>query len=194
MSELDNVIRLSNLTDQYGTILQHRYLPEQELVLCKCETVIVFLSLSGAITDSIPVNQAETLVAIKECDTGHQILMRNKDKLCLIRNTPAGAERIKFSEAGPNSNTAVWSPCGRHIAVGHNYDSSVSVWRTDSGKLVWKQSTTWDTDGQCLQRPDLFVTGWSRDGRYIVTSSKYLIAWSIIIWHAESGNIAAVIN
>ena len=194
MSELDNVTVLNSLNDQYGTILQHRYLPKQELVLCKCETAIVFLSLNGTITDSIPVNQAETLVAIHECDTSCQILMRNKDKLCLIRNTPAGSERIKFTEPSPNSNTAAWSPCGRHIAVGHNYDSSVSVWHTDSGKLVWKHSTTWDMDGQCLQRPDLVVTGWSSDGRYIVTSSKYLIALSIIIWRAESGDIAALIN
>jgi WD40 repeat protein len=194
MSEVDNVLGLSSLSDQYGTILQHRYLREQELVLCKCETAIVFLSLNGAIIHSIPVNQAETIVAVNESDTGCQILMRNKDRLYLIRNTPAGTQRIKFSEPGPNSNTAAWSPCGRHIAVGHNYDSSVSVWRTETGKLVWKHSTTWDMDGQCLQRPDLVVTGWSGDGRYIVTSSKYLIAWSIIIWHAESGNIAAVIN
>jgi hypothetical protein len=59
MSELDNVIGLSDLYDEYITILQHHYLPEQELVLCKCETAIVFLSLNGAITDSIPLDQAE---------------------------------------------------------------------------------------------------------------------------------------
>lgn len=194
MPELDNVIGLSSLHDEYGTILQHRYLQEQELVLCKCETAIVFVSLNGAITDSIPLDQAETLVAIHECETGCQILMSNHDRLSLIRNTPAGAERIELSEPGPNSNSAVWSPCGRHIAVGHNYDSSVSVWRTDSGELVWKHSITWDMDGQCLQRPDLVVTGWSRDGRYIVTSSIYLIAWSFIIWHAASGEMAAVIK
>ena len=194
MPELDNLICLCNLYDKYGSILQHRYLPEQELVLCKCEAAIVFLSLNGAITDSIPVDQAEALVAIRECDTGCQILMSHHDRLSLIRNTPAGTERIEFSESGPNSNSAAWSPCGLLIAVGHNYDSSVSVWCTDSGKLIWKHSTTWDMDGQCLQRPDLIVTDWSRDGRYIVTASKNLIAWSVIIWHAESGEMEAVIK
>ena len=194
MHDLNNVVGINNLTVKYGTIHQHCYLKDQELILCKCDSALIFVSLSGAIINSVPVEQTEMIVATHKDDTGWQILLKNDDRLSLIRNTSLGAIRIHFTEPGANANSAAWSPCGRYIAVGHEHDTSVSVWCTESASQVWKRSATWDMDGQCLYRPSLTVSGWSEDGRYIVTAAEYLISYSIIIWNAVSGEMATLIK
>ena len=194
MNDSHNVTNDVHLYDEFGSIMQYRYLPKQGGVLCQCESALLLVSLNGDIITSIPIKQREVIVAAYEIESGWQVLTKVNNILTLFRVTQRDEKRICLEKADPDAKSACWSPCGQFIAIGHASDSSVSVWHTNNGKHIWTRSIKWDVEEFLLDwPPSLTVSGWSEDGKYIVTSAD-LISSSIVIWCADSGEVQTMIN
>jgi WD40 repeat protein len=184
------------LPEEFGYIMEYRYLPLRGAVLCQCDSSLVLISLDGDIILSSPIEEGEGrgIVAINEDDVGWQVLLNNQDKLTLLVFTEENEERVYFETPEPGVESACWSPCGNFIAIGHTGESSVSVCRVDNGKQVWTRSLNWDVDDFMLGWPlSLTVSGWSADGKYIVTSAN-LVTRTIVIWCADSGEVHATVS
>lgn len=70
----------------------------------------------------------------------------------------------------------------------------MSVYRADTGQLVWRRSLEWDAD-ECLLGwpPGVTVSGWSTDAKYLVTSAT-LVTNTSIVWCVTDGRAITTIS
>jgi WD40 repeat protein len=194
MKDSKDITKNIHLSDEFGSVLHYRYLTTHNVVLCQCDNFLVLITLAGDIIASTPIQKRAEIIATNEDDYGWQILIKKDDKLTLLRFLQEDEKRVYLEKPAPDAKSACWSPCGHFIAIGHASNSSVSVWHTDNGEHIWTRSLKWDVEDFLLDwPPSLTVSGWSADGKYIVTSAS-LISCSIIIWCADSGEAQTMID
>jgi len=201
MTDSPDDLQIINYSDSFGLLKESVYSQEHDELLTVGESGAALLSTSGSIVDSILFSMDEDgfcqdidLLASVRDDSGWRILLKEKDRLFIVKFSQSSSDPVYFEGKEPHARSATWSPCGQFIAVGSTDDSNLSVWHTVTGKLLWKRTAVFDIEGEPFNSPSLSVTGWSSNGKCIVTMAEYLTFLSIIIWKSGNGDIETIIN
>ena len=176
-----NLIEEYNFSSRYG-----------EILIRGLET-LVLLSSSGGDIDTMMLPWEDKLIASNRNDSGWEVLLKREKTLILSKfSHDHDIHQVFLEQPEQDARTAVWSPCGKHIAVGNSHNSLLSVWHTETGKLHWKYAPEFEIEGEMINRPSLSVIGWSPDGNRIVVSAKYLLSCSIIVCDVKNGTIKSI--
>jgi WD40 repeat protein len=163
--------------------------------LLRGNEILVLLSSSGDVMETMELPSEDKLIASDRSSSGWEILIQKDDEL-FISKFPHNQDRppVFLEQAEKNARTAVWSPCRKYIAVGNSYNSTISVWHTDTGKIHWKQAVQFEEEGEMLNPPLLKVISWSQDGNNIVSFAGSDFAFLVVVWDSKRGVMKTIIS
>lgn len=186
--------RTKQFSDEYDLFQEYHYSTSCDELLIRGLETLVQLSGTGSVIDTMMLPMEDKLIAANRRESAWDILLKKKDSLILTKFLQIQNNPILLEHPEQDARTAVWSPCGNHIAVGNACNSTLSVWRTDTGKLHWKQAAEFEIEGEMINPPSLSVIGWSKDGSNIIACAEYSLFCSVIVLDGQTGAVKSIVS